>query len=181
MQSCAQWLKETLGKSPDMRDEALNVLGEPPPPSVYQELEGHRRIVIHHSATATGCARVFRALHRGVNGWIDVGYHFVIGNGSMSGDGEIETGRPEWAVGAHARENNNDSIGVCLVGNFDETAPTERQLSSMSQLLAGLMDDYCIEEDCILLHRDVPPCRTRCPGTNLTGEVVHNSLLKGRN
>ena len=181
MQSCAEWLKENLERAPDLEAAALNSLEEPPPESVYEKRDGHRRIVIHHSATATGCARVFRALHRGVNGWVDVGYHFIIGNGSMSGDGEIESGRPQWAVGAHARENNTDSTGVCLVGNFDEDEPTEKQLTSMSELLLDLMDKYGIEEDGVFLHRDVTPCRTRCPGANLTMEVVRKALRKVRN
>lgn len=180
MQSCAEWLKENLREVPDISDDALNAFGNAPPDSVYEKLSGHRRVILHHSATETGCARVFRALHRAVNGWVDVGYHFVIGNGSMSGDGEIEPGRPLWAVGAHTRENNTDSIGICLVGNFDETSPTDAQVNSMCRLLRRIMMRYGIDKDRIFLHRDVPPCRTRCPGANLTMATVAKALTDGR-
>src|SRR4051812_3753672 len=48
-------------------------------------------IVIHHSATPSGSAAAFDRMHR-AKGWDELGYHFVIGNGTMSGDGQIEVG-----------------------------------------------------------------------------------------
>ena len=52
-----------------------------------------RYIAVHNSGTRQGNARAFEYYHRRVrhmkNG---LAYHFVIGNGSSSGDGEIEIG-----------------------------------------------------------------------------------------
>ncbi len=84
-----------------------------------EQIDKVKRIVIHHSATATGNAAFFRVLHRMVNNWNDIGYHFVIGNGSFSCDGMVEEGRKLPFTGAHARGANEDSIGICLVGNFN--------------------------------------------------------------
>ncbi len=172
MQSCAQWLRCNLSDILDITDEEMNAAGERPSDDLYVPLEGVNSLVIHHSATATGNARVFRALHRAVNGWIDIGYHFVIGNGTLSFDGEIESGRPVWSVGAHAREHNSDSIGICLVGNFCETSPTRKQITSLKDLLRKLLEDFSLSTSGILLHRDVPGCRTECPGDNLTIKEV---------
>ncbi|MBN2586441.1 MAG: N-acetylmuramoyl-L-alanine amidase [Candidatus Fermentibacteraceae bacterium] len=144
--------------------------------SVYRPLAEVGRIIIHHSATETGCARVFRALHRGVNGWVDIGYHFVIGNGTLSADGEIEPGRPEWAVGAHARRNNDDSLGVCLVGDMNHHPPTEAQLFSLAGLLEKLMAKYGLSAKDLALHGDLPHCSTLCPGRYLTLEKVRKLL-----
>jgi len=47
-------------------------------------------IVIHHSATENGNAAIFDRMHREHNHWDGVGYDFVIGNGTNSGDGEVE-------------------------------------------------------------------------------------------
>jgi len=62
-------------------------------------------IVIHHSASASGCAAEFDRYHREKRGWENgLGYHFVIGNGSGAGDGQIEIGN-RWVKqidGAHA-------------------------------------------------------------------------------
>ena len=176
MQSCAQWVRSNLGDIPDISDEEINAAGEKPLEDLYVRLDKVKSLVIHHSATTTGNARVFRALHRAVNGWIDIGYHFVIGNGTLSGDGEIEPGRPVWSVGAHAREHNRDSIGICLVGNFNETSPTRKQIASLKDLLKKLLEDLSLSRSGILLHRDVPGCRTECPGDNLTIKGVIDAL-----
>ena len=46
-----------------------------------------RAIVIHHSATDRGGAKAFDEYHRKKNGWDELGYHFVIGNGTDTPDG----------------------------------------------------------------------------------------------
>ena len=176
MQTSAQWLRSYLNDIPDISDEEMNAAGEKPSEVLYVRLDKVNSLVIHHSATETGNARVFRALHRAVNGWIDIGYHFVIGNGTLSCDGEIEPGRPVWAVGAHAREHNSDSIGICLVGNFCRTSPTRKQIASLKDLLRKLLEDFSLSRSGILLHRDVPGCSTECPGDNLTLKKVIDAL-----
>jgi len=176
MQSCAHWLRNQLVDIPDISDAEINAAGERPSEDVYVRLDEVNSLVIHHSATATGNARVFRALHRAVNGWIDIGYHFVIGNGTLSCDGVIESGRPVWSVGAHARGHNRDSIGICLVGNFCKTSPTRKQITSLKDLLRKLLKDFSLSRSGILLHRDVPGCRTECPGDNLTIKEVIDVL-----
>jgi len=131
-----------------------------------------RRIVVHHSATETGNASVFRVLHRAVNGWNDIAYHFVIGNGTLSDDGEVETGRPLPYKGAHARGGNEDSIGICLVGNFNLSDPTAAQTASLGKLLKSLMGEYGIDANGVILHRDVNGSETECPGRLLSIEKV---------
>ena len=62
-------------------------------------------IVIHHSATHGGGAKSFDSMHRG-NGWDELGYHFVVGNGTDTGDGTVR-GRP--ALGqAEARRSRQE-------------------------------------------------------------------------
>src|SRR4030043_214554 len=46
-------------------------------------------IVIHHSATENGNATIFDRIHKD-NNWDGVGYDFVIGNGTDSGNGQVE-------------------------------------------------------------------------------------------
>jgi len=79
-------------------------------------------------------------------------------------------------VGAHAREHNRDSIGICLVGNFNETLPTEKQMASLSGLLSKLLEDHSLARSGILLHRDVPGCRTECPGDHFTMKEMFDAL-----
>ena len=67
-------------------------------------------IVVHHAAQSSGDAASIGRVHRDVNKWDGLGYHFVIGNGTQSGDGEIEVGFRwrEQREGAHARVRAGD-------------------------------------------------------------------------
>jgi hypothetical protein len=127
-------------------------------------------IVIHHSATPSGCAASFDQAHR-QKGWDELGYHFVIGNGMGSPDGRVEVG-PRWVHqkhGAHAKTPDNRfndyGIGICLVGNFDLDRPTSAQIRSLTRLTAYLMQTYHITADHVLGHCDAKP--TDCPGRNM--------------
>jgi len=129
-------------------------------------------IVIHHSATAVGGARRFDQMHKD-KGWDELGYHFVIGNGSDTKDGQIEVG-PRWPKqkwGAHAKTPDNQfndfGIGICLVGNFETGRPTTAQLRSTARLVAYLMRTYNIPPDRILGHQDTGRA-TDCPGRLLS-------------
>jgi hypothetical protein len=80
-------------------------------------------IIIHHTATTFGNAQIIDAWHRN-NGWDELGYHFVIGNGSNSGDGQVEIG-PRWPKqkwGAHTKtaDNRFNDYGIGI------TPPTRR-------------------------------------------------------
>lgn len=130
-----------------------------------------RWIVIHHSATDDGGATRFDKEHR-VNGWDELGYHFVIGNGSDTGNGQIEVG-PRWRKqkhGAHAKTPDNRfndfGIGICLVGNFESARPSEKQMRSLATLVAHLMKRYDIPANRVIGHDDTGRS-TACPGHNL--------------
>ena len=140
-----------------------------------------RWIVVHHSDTPTGCAAAFDKMHR-EKGWDELGYHFVIGNGTQSGDGQVEVG-PRWPIqkhGAHAKTPDNRfndyGIGICLVGNFMETRPTPAQLRSLAKLIAFLQERYQIPANCIIRHKDTKP--TDCPGKNLDIAVVRQMATR---
>lgn len=132
--------------------------------------DGWRWIVIHHSATTVGGARAFDRMHR-EKGWDELGYHFVIGNGTDTSDGQVEVGsrwgKQKW--GAHTKtpdnQYNNFGVGICLVGNFDNQRPTASQMRSLARLTAYLMKTYHIPADRIVGHRD---CKsTDCPGRHV--------------
>jgi hypothetical protein len=128
-------------------------------------------IVIHHSATSSGSARMFDRMHR-EKGWDELGYHFVIGNGTSTGDGQIEVGprwpRQKWGAHAKTADNrfNEHGIGICLVGNFDLERPTPQQQKALARLIAHLMKTYQITPDRIIGHGDTGK-PTECPGRNM--------------
>ncbi len=126
-------------------------------------------IVLHHSGSVSGSAAEFDKFHRVTRGWENgLGYHFVIGNGNGSGDGQIEIGS-RWINqidGAHAgvQEYNHYGIGICLVGNFNESSPTAAQMASLSALVEYLQQRCHIPSENIVMHRHFR--QTECPGRN---------------
>ncbi len=134
-----------------------------------------RWIVIHHSATTTGGAAAFDKMHR-AKGWDELGYDFVIGNGTDTADGQIEVG-PRWTkqkIGAHAKTPDNRfneyGVGICLVGNFDVERPTPTQIKSLEKLTAYLMKTYHITPDRVIGHSDTKA--TDCPGKYMDVAMV---------
>jgi hypothetical protein len=128
-------------------------------------------IVLHHSGTENGNAAIFDKWHREGNHWEGVGYDFVIGNGTNSGDGEVEvTFRwQEQRTGAHCKTPDNwaneSAVGICLVGNFDQSVPTARQMQSLIKLIGFLQTRYGISKNRIYGHNTTPGAqRTACPG-----------------
>ena len=127
-------------------------------------------IIVHHSATQAGGARRFDRAHRN-NGWDELGYHFVIGNGTDTPDGKIEVGS-RWRQqkhGAHCRVSPDDSneynehgIGICLVGDFEYTRPSPAQMKSLIYLTKGLLACTRLPASAVHYHRDFDS--TKCPG-----------------
>ena len=129
-------------------------------------------IAIHHGGTPGGSAAIFDKFHREVHHWENgLGYHFVIGNGVDVPDGEVEIGN-RWTsqiTGAHVGGDlNKESIGVCLVGDFSRTFPTEKQMASLHKLLRFLQARCQIPADKVLGHCEIRPGHTICPGPNFS-------------
>ena len=134
-------------------------------------------VVLHHSATDEGNARRFDRYHREKRKWPEgLAYHFVIGNGKGSSNGEIEVG-DRWKKqihGAHTATNmnlNQIAIGICLVGNFEEdNKPTNNQLESLTSLVNYVSKKYKIPESNVIMHNQVAQNGTACPGKNFPYE-----------
>lgn len=141
-----------------------------------------RYIVMHHSATPAGGAARFDKMHKG-KGWDELGYHFVIGNGTDTGDGHIEVG-PRWLKqkhGAHAKTPNNEynerGIGICLVGNFDVDRPTPAQTQAANRLVAHLIKTYGISGSNIVGHGDTGRA-TDCPGRYMNVGAIRSTAVR---
>ena len=120
-------------------------------------------IVIHCSAVEpdqTSSVAQIDTWHRDRGFKFGVGYHYVIRR-----DGSIETGRPEWMVGAHCLNHNKYSIGVCYGGGLDARGQpadtrTAAQKATLRQLLTDLHRRY--PRAVIVGHHDLNPQKA-CP------------------
>jgi len=120
-------------------------------------------IVIHHSLTDDGTTLdntyAIDKYHTEVNGWDDIGYHFLIER--VDDIVQIMTGRPLQYKGAHCPPN--DSIGICLIGNYDNYVPDREILCWLNRLVVGLMFTYDMTPQDISYHSD--HSHKSCPGS----------------
>lgn len=136
-----------------------------------------KRIVVHHSAIKYGNATKYDATHRQRGMKNGLAYHFLIGNGIDSGDGEIEIG-PRWKkqlLGGHVRsyQLNLTAIGICLVGNFEQTHPSRKQLDAFTQLMDWLQHDVLRKKTQFAGHKELKGEQTICPGKNFPLAAMH--------
>ncbi|MBV9673110.1 MAG: N-acetylmuramoyl-L-alanine amidase [Verrucomicrobia bacterium] len=141
-------------------------------------------IIVHNSGTRQGNARIFDYYHRHIrkmpNG---LAYHFVVGNGTSSGNGEIEIGN-RWMrqlSGGHVHSDylNYISLGICLVGDFNRDLPTKAQYEALDELIrylrqrVGKVDgQYSIVRG----HREINPRPTDCPGGRFPLDWLHRTF-----
>ena len=134
------------------------------------ELRAWTHIVLHHSGTAANDAASMGKYHRETLGWQNgLGYDFVVGNGTRSGDGQIEVST-RWRRqidGAHCKASgmNRRAIGICFVGNFEiEHGLSDAQILAGTALIRYLTERFSIPPENILGHGEVPGANTLCPG-----------------
>ena len=140
-----------------------------PPKSVEKNWTA---VIIHHSDTKKGNVAIFDKWHREGKHWEGVGYDFVIGNGTNSSNGQVEV-TYRWRqqkTGAHCGGTpgnwaNKNAVGICLVGDFNRTAPTNKQMQSLVKLVRFLQKRYKIPKSRIYGHGTTPGAHpTDCPG-----------------
>ncbi len=136
-----------------------------------------KRIIVHHSAIKYGNADKYDSAHRRRGMKNGLAYHFVIGNGIDSGDGEIEVGS-RWKkqlLGGHVKNHtiNLTAIGICLVGNFDQTYPSSKQLDAFTCLMDWLRDDVLKKNTEFAGHKELRGEQTICPGKNFPLADMH--------
>jgi hypothetical protein len=168
-----------------------------PPPSVAPTATNVKHIVLHHSAgsnTNTDYVNVVRNIylfHTQNNGWDDIGYNFVVAPNGLIFDGRegYELGEDE-IKGAHFCGKNGGTMGICLLGNYEDTTANDSAIEAISSLLVWKLnkenlsthqtfshpagDPQAIDLGTIVGHRD--GCNTAC-----TGQFYYNRIAEIKN
>ncbi len=133
------------------------------------------RVIFHHSLSRDVAAATITKWHK-ARGFECIGYHFVVRY-----NGDVEHGRDQAMMGAHAMGRNVDSIGVCITGDFSKTPPSEAQLVAAAKLYAELCETYG-ERLAIEYHRPAEHA-SACPGRQMERakfEALCRAQLRGR-
>ncbi|WNF36655.1 N-acetylmuramoyl-L-alanine amidase [Bacillaceae bacterium IKA-2] len=118
------------------------------------EVKRKEDIAIHHSLTRAELsgsnAEGYANYHVNSLDWPGIGYHFVIEK-----DGTIKWCNDVSLRTYHVGNYNNQSVGICLSGDFRTDQPTEAQKSSLIDLVNALKRDLPNYKR-ILGHSDYP-------------------------
>jgi hypothetical protein len=143
-----------------------------------------RGVVVHHTSTPNGerdpAARVrdiyaFHALDRG---WGDMGYHLLIDEtGALyegrAGSAGVLDGAPA-VIGGHVYGHNAGTLGIALLGTFDERPPSAAACAALVSAVSLLAERHGLDPlaarstgaggvvPTICTHRDLAPAA--CPG-----------------
>jgi hypothetical protein len=159
-------------------------LPEPKPPRERTETD---HLVIHHSAgnnsdtNYINTVRNIYLLHTQTNGWDDIGYNFLVAPNGIIFNGRDPLGiaDDDNILGAHFCAKNQNTMGICLLGDFTNTKPSKAALFSLNYLIAWKLKKDSLNPfgqsihprlsgtmlNTICGHRD--GCNTSCPGDSL--------------
>lgn len=124
-----------------------------------------KHFAVHHSgANPNQSIQEIQNYHMDRNGWVDIGYNWLV-----RPNGDIYEGRGWLKVGAHVAGHNTEAVGVCVVGNYEHTAPSAAVKASLAYLYgeATRLKGGKLE---VHTHRQYAP--TACPGDKLHAWVT---------
>ena len=103
--------------------------------------------LVHHTAGTNSYSRSeSAAIVRGIeiyhvkgNGWNDIGYNFLVDKYGQVFEGRYG-GVDKNVVGAHAQGFNTGSVGVAVIGTYNDAAPPVAAQKALANLLAWRLD-----------------------------------------
>jgi hypothetical protein len=120
--------------------QIINLENRYPSPYNKRALAAIRRIIWHHSAgsiptTPTQALAQLDSIYRyhtQTLGWPGRGYHFGIGSGQVYQLNSLDE------VSYHTAYENDDSIGACFLGSYEQGQPSDADLTAGRELAAHL-------------------------------------------
>jgi hypothetical protein len=134
-------------------------------------MNGIRRITVHHDGLpglffsnnfdeTASRIELIRDRHRNNNGWADIGYHFVIDR-----NGRVWEARSLKYQGAHVKDQNENNLGILVLGNFQIQKPKAVQIAALKNTLRYFRKKYRVPASNIYTHGELG--QTTCPGAHL--------------
>jgi hypothetical protein len=139
-----------------------------PPAGNIRPMGQVTRLTLHHTDEHPGLEglpdiEVIRRIenyHRNGKKWCAIGYHYLVGK-----DGRIYEGRPARYQGAHVLSENENNLGISVMGDFQSHLPNARQLAALRSFLDDMRDKYRVGKPRLYGHRDLN--KSICPGDAL--------------
>jgi len=160
------------------------------PIDLTPQLTDPTHLIVHHSAgnnESNDFATVVEYiwdLHVNTNGWDDIGYNWLI-----DPNGILYEGRPDSYQGAHFSCINENTVGICVLGDYSAGPPSEEAISTLVNVLAYEATEQTIDIttdsyhetgdfvlDNIAGHRDSSESPNACSSTLCPGDSFYPLL-----
>ena len=137
-------------------------------------LEKYNRITVHHEGCGINVRTSTHSVEQCLDGVLgghlrrnfgDIGYHFVVDYA-----GRVWEGRSLGYWGAHVSGQNDQNVGVMLLGNFEMQRPSKEQLDALQKMVLALRTRFNVRPGRVYGHIDLG--KTLCPGRYLYGQVA---------
>lgn len=153
-----------------------------------------RHLIVHHTATNNSfedfpaMVRCIWNFHSFTNGWGDLGYHYLIDPNGVIYEGKAGGDN---SVGTHFSCANTGTIGIAMLGNYMDSRPSEKMITSLQTLLQMKCKELGIDPNgksfhastrlnlpTISGHREANESKvgTVCAGTKCPGDVLYEML-----
>lgn len=169
------WLLSRRKRTPSgftIKDITDNLPKHPTKEFAKRSLSQIQEIVIHHTATDSVATSIESIAHYHVSpnnhicddGCPGISYHFMINHkGEIYQTNQLET------ISYQCGGCNTTTIGVCLIGNFDNEIPTQKALTATHETIRYI--NQRLGRNLIVSgHRDHKT--TSCPGTNINIDTI---------
>lgn len=145
-------------------------------------------LVIHHSAGSFADPHAIHSWHLN-RGFAGGGYHYVVSNGYPNyqlylakqryGLGMVWSMRPPEMCGAQAKGFNKRSIGICVIGHYDQEYPLLHCWNAAVRLAYDLTVTYQIPIENIIGHFETYPLRGKPVAKSCPGNLWDMQLFRG--
>ncbi|MFW5852194.1 MAG: N-acetylmuramoyl-L-alanine amidase [Bacteroidota bacterium] len=152
-----------------------------------------KNIIIHHSAGSnseanyTDVIRNIYTYHTEIREWDDIGYNYLIAQNGVIYAGRDPGEFPQDMVqGAHFSGNNAHTLGICVLGNYEEVSVPDTAYQSLQKLITW----KCAKDSLQPLLTAPHPLNSKLPviaghtdgaATLCPGDYLYNSLPILRN
>jgi hypothetical protein len=134
-----------------------------------------KKVIVHHTWSPTAAQyrglstwEGIRKYHMEERGWSDIAYHVGVAKNQIwllrDTDGGGHKGYMK-AAGAHCIGYNNNSMGIVLIGNFDEEDPMVWGYETLAWAVAKFIQEVGSDADDVYFHRQF--ANKTCPGTRM--------------
>jgi len=159
-----------------------------PAPSYNRSFTNTQNMIVHHSAGSNNISDFTQAVrdiyiyHTEENGWSDIGYNYLVApDGVIYAGRDPEAGEQDRVIGAHFCGSNSNTMGICLLGNYETVEPTLNMVESLEEILSWKafkddlkpmeVDSHPLNSNLGVIAGHQDGCSTLCPGENVYGQL----------